>query len=81
MDPKDYAELFMLVKGAEQALLSGQLADWQHANTSTFHVLATMILDLNDRLARFETTANQLMDAETLKSNTPPRSRIITNGS
>ena len=50
MDSKDYAELLFMMKGAEKALLSGQLADWQHATTSTFHVLASMILDLNARL-------------------------------
>lgn len=54
MEPKDYSELFMLMKGAEQALLSDTLTDWQHANTTTFYVLASMILDLNVRLARLE---------------------------
>jgi len=62
MESKDYSELFLLVKGAEQALLSGQLTDWQHANTSTFHVLASMILDLNARLARLEAPTNQSVD-------------------
>lgn len=50
MDNKDYAELMFLSKGAEQALLSGELSDWQHASTSTFHLLAQFILDINARL-------------------------------
>ena len=54
MDRIDYAELALLVRGAESNLMSGQLNDWQHANSSVFHVLATAILDLNDRLARLE---------------------------
>ena len=73
MEAKDYAELFLLVKGAEKALLSGQLSDWQHANTSTFHVLASMILDLNERL----TTIGQVMDSATLASHKPPKPRIV----
>lgn len=50
MEAKDYAEILLLVKGAEKALFSGQLNEWQHANTTTFHILASMILDLNARL-------------------------------
>lgn len=51
MDNKDYNELVLLLKGAETALLSGELNDWQHATTSTFHLMAQFILDLNARLA------------------------------
>src|SRR5574337_830074 len=50
MDNKDYSELTLLLKGAQQALLSGELNDWQHATTSTFHLMAQFILDLNERL-------------------------------
>ena len=50
MDNKDYSELLLLLKGAETALLSGELNDWQHATTSTFHLMAQFILDLNARL-------------------------------
>jgi hypothetical protein len=64
MESKDYSELFLLVKGAEQALLSGQLTDWQHANTSTFHVLATMILDINARLAKLEPSAYKPVESK-----------------
>lgn len=52
MDNKDYAELALMIAGAERALLSGELNDWQHATTSSFHVLATAILDLNARINR-----------------------------
>ena len=52
MDNKDYSELTLLLKGAQQALLSGELNDWQHATTSTFHLMAQFILDLHARLAR-----------------------------
>jgi len=57
MDRTDYAQLALLVKGAEVNLMSGQLNDWQHANSSVFHILALAIIDLNDRLARLEPTA------------------------
>lgn len=55
----DYSELRMLVRGAERAVMSGTLNEWQHANTSTFHILATAILDLHDRLARLEVTPDK----------------------
>lgn len=50
MDLTDWLEFQELLRGAEGALLSGQLNEWQHATTSSFHVLATAILDLNTRL-------------------------------
>lgn len=50
MDINDYKELLLLMKGAENALFSGQLTDWQHATTSTFHLFSQYILDLNERL-------------------------------
>ncbi len=66
MEAKDYLELKQLVRGAEIALLSGTLSDWQHSSTSTFHILCTAILDLkervtaiNDRLARVEVPSNK----------------------
>lgn len=59
MNEIDYSELRMLIKGSEGAILSGTLTDWQHANTSTFHILASAIVDLHDRLARLEVTPNQ----------------------
>lgn len=59
MDNLDYSELRMLVRGAQSAIMSGTLNDWQHANTSTFHVLAEAILDIHDRLARLEVTPDK----------------------
>lgn len=62
MDKQDYLEIESLLRGAAQMIVSGQLNDWQHANTSTFHLLATAILDLNDRLASIETTTDKPME-------------------
>lgn len=59
MDREDYDEIDSLLRGAAHMLVSGQLNEWQHANTSTFHLLATAILDLNDRLARLELPADK----------------------
>lgn len=59
MDAIDYSELRMLLKGAEKAIMSGTLNDWQHANTSTFHILCSAIVDLHDRLARLEVTPDK----------------------
>ena len=59
MNEIDYSELRLLLRGSEKAMLSGQLTDWQHANTSTFHILCTAILDLHDRLARLEVTPDK----------------------
>lgn len=59
MNEIDYSELRMLLRGSEKAIMSGTLNEWQHANTSTFHVLATAILDLHDRLARLEVTPDK----------------------
>ena len=59
MNEIDYSELRMLLRGAESAIMSGTLNEWQHANTSTFHVLASAIVDLHDRLARFEVTPDK----------------------
>jgi hypothetical protein len=59
MDQTDYLEIENLLRGAAQMLVAGQLNDWQHANTSTFHLLATAVLDLNDRLARLETSSDK----------------------
>lgn len=59
MDPTDYAQLAILLRGAEKALLSGTLNDWQHANTTSFHVLASAIIDINDRLAQLETSTDK----------------------
>jgi hypothetical protein len=59
MDNIDYSELRMLIKGAEKAIMSGTLNDWQHANTSTFHILASAVVDLHDRLARLEVTPDK----------------------
>ena len=70
MEAKDYAELFLLVKGAEKALVSGQLSDWQHANTSTFHVLASMILDINERVTALSNAYDRLARVE-VPSNKP----------
>lgn len=58
MDNKDYEEIAKMVKGAETAILSGELTDWQHATTSTFHVLATAILDLHARINRGDDTGS-----------------------
>lgn len=73
MDREDYLEIEGLLRGAAQMLVAGQLNDWQHANTSTFHLLATAILDLNERI----TAIAQLMDSATLASDKPPKSRIV----
>ncbi len=62
MDQTNYSELVLLLKGAEKAILSGTLNEWQHANTSTFHILATTLVDLNDRLARLELSSNQSVE-------------------
>jgi hypothetical protein len=59
MDAIDYSELRLLLRGSEKAIMSGTLNEWQHANTSTFHILATAILDLHDRLARLEVTPDK----------------------
>lgn len=59
MDTIDYSELRLLIRGAQGAIMSGTLNDWQHANTSTFHVLAEAIVDLHDRLARLEVTPDK----------------------
>lgn len=59
MNEIDYSELRMLLRGSEKAIMSGTLNEWQHANTSTFHILATALLDLHDRLARLEVTPDQ----------------------
>lgn len=61
MDKTDWLEIKELVKGAEGALISGQLNEWQHADCTSFHVLATAILNLNDRLARLEPSPNQFV--------------------
>jgi hypothetical protein len=59
VDKQDYLEIESLLRGAAQMIVSGQLNDWQHANTSTFHLLATAVLDINDRLARLETSTDK----------------------
>ena len=61
MEKTDYSEITLLMKSAEKALFSGTLNDWQHANTSLFHVMASFIVDLNDRLARLELSSDQFM--------------------
>jgi len=58
MEAKDYTELQQMIELAGRALVSGTLTDWQHANTSTFHILASMILDLNDRINRGDYTSS-----------------------
>lgn len=62
MDNTDWLEIEQLVRGAEGALLSGQLNEWQHADCTAFHVLATAILDLDDRLAAIEATTDQSVE-------------------
>lgn len=62
MDRTDWLEIKELVKGAEGALLSGQLNEWQHADCTSFHVLASAILDLNDRLAKLDVTTDKPME-------------------
>ena len=59
MNNTDWLEIKELVNGAEAAILSGTLNEWQHASTSTFHVLATALLDINTRLARLEVPTDQ----------------------
>lgn len=59
MDQTDYNEIDSLLRGAARMLMEAHLNDWQHANTSTFHVLATAILDLNDRLAKIEPASDK----------------------
>lgn len=56
----DWTELWMLRETATKALLSGELHEqWQHVSTSTFHLLSTYLLDINDRLARLESSATE----------------------
>lgn len=62
MDDIEWTELKELVKGAEMALISGQLNEWQHADCTSFHVLATAIMDLHHRLAEVEATSDQPVD-------------------
>jgi len=69
MEKIDYSELALLLRGAEKAIMSGTLNDWQHANTSTFHLLATAIVDLNERLNR--------LDADKFPTD---KSLVITHG-
>ena len=59
MEQTDWLEMKELIRGAEGAILSGTLNEWQHASTSTFHILASALLDLNGRLARLESTPNK----------------------
>ena len=61
MEQTDWLEMKELIRGAEGAILSGTLNEWQHASTSTFHILATALVSLNDRLARLESATNQPM--------------------
>ena len=69
MDKIDYSELRMLIRGSEKAIMSGTLNEWQHANTSTFHILAEAIVDLHDRLARLEVTSDKLTGPGTVYGN------------
>lgn len=69
MDAIDYSELRMLIRGSEKAIMSGTLNEWQHANTSTFHILAVAIVDLHDRLARLEVTTDKSVDPGTVYGN------------
>ena len=62
MSAADWLELKELVRGAEGALLSGQLGEWQHADCTSFHVLASALLDINARLARLEPATDQPME-------------------
>lgn len=55
----NWAELYMLNKTAEAAILSGELDELRHANASAFHLLSIYLMNLNDRLARLETTSDQ----------------------
>lgn len=71
MDRKDYSELTLLLKGAEQALLSGGLSEIQHISTTTFHLLAQFILDLNERLSRFEKYADDHLGDNDYSTNQP----------
>lgn len=73
MDNKDYSELALLLKGAETALFSGELNDWQHATTSTFHMMAQFILDLNTKYLALA----QLYDANILGSAYPSTDQSI----
>ncbi len=61
MDSTDWLELQQLVRGSESALISGQLNEWQQADCTAFHVLASAIMDLNARLARLEPATNKLV--------------------
>ena len=55
----NWAELYMLNKTAEAAILSGELDELRHANASTFHVLSIYLMSLNDRLEKLESTPDQ----------------------
>lgn len=69
----NWAELYMLNKTAEAAILSGELDELRNANASTFHVLSIYLMDLNERI----TAIAQLMDSATLSSNQPPKPRPL----
>lgn len=58
----NWAELYMLNKTAEAAILSGELDELRNANASTFHVLSIYLMDINERLARLEATSSESVE-------------------
>jgi len=50
----NWAELYMLNKTAEAAILSGELDELRHANASSFHLLSIYLMSLHERLTTME---------------------------
>lgn len=67
MEHKDWLEIQNLVKEAEGALLSGTLNDWQHANTTIFHVLGTALFDLYQRMGTYPPSDQPNLDGSVLE--------------
>lgn len=73
MEHADYLELQGLQNNAGQALMSGELNDWQHALTSTFHLLSQFILAQHNEILELK---NRVGGSEP-PSDQPAESRII----
>ena len=71
MSSLDWLEMKELIRGAEGAILSGTLNEWQHASTSTFHILASALLDLNERISAMERSADDRLARLESATNQP----------
>jgi len=73
----NWAELYMLNKTAEAAILSGELDELRHANASTFHVLSIYLMDIHERLAAMERSDNDRLARIESSTSESVESRII----